>query len=54
MLASKLGNLNADFISNALERASIEPRRRAESLTLEDFLRLAEALKGTGQTKLVD
>ena len=54
LLASKLGNLNADFISNALERASIEPRRRAESLTLEDFLRLAEALKGTGQTKLVD
>jgi 16S rRNA (adenine1518-N6/adenine1519-N6)-dimethyltransferase len=54
LLASKLGNLNADSVSKALQGASIEPRRRAESLTLEDFLRLAEALKGTGQTKLVD
>ena len=46
LLASKLGNLTPDFVSTALEEASIEPRRRPESLTLEEFLRLAEALKG--------
>jgi 16S rRNA (adenine1518-N6/adenine1519-N6)-dimethyltransferase len=46
LLASKFGNLTPDFVSTALEEASIEPRRRPESLTLEEFLRLAEALKG--------
>ena len=54
LLASKLGNLPPDFVSNALKRASIEPRRRPETLTLEEFLRLAEALEGAEQTKLVD
>jgi 16S rRNA (adenine1518-N6/adenine1519-N6)-dimethyltransferase len=54
LLASRFGNLTADFVSSALKGASIEPRRRAESLTLEEFLQLAEALKGAGRTKLVD
>ena len=51
LLASKLGNLTPDFVSKALEEASIEPRRRPESLTLEEFLRLARALKGVGTEK---
>ena len=54
LLASTFGNLTADFVSDALEEASIEPRRRAESLTLEEFLRLAEALKGAGRRKSWD
>jgi 16S rRNA (adenine1518-N6/adenine1519-N6)-dimethyltransferase len=54
LLASKLGNLSPNLVGNALEGASIEPRRRPETLTLEEFLRLAEALKGAGKTKLVD
>ena len=51
LLASKLGNLTSDSVSTALEEASIDPRRRAESLTLEEFLRLAEALTGVGTDK---
>jgi 16S rRNA (adenine1518-N6/adenine1519-N6)-dimethyltransferase len=54
LLASKLGNLTPDLVSSALQGASIEPRRRPETLSLEEFLRLAEALKGAGKTKLVD
>jgi 16S rRNA (adenine1518-N6/adenine1519-N6)-dimethyltransferase len=51
LLASKLGNLSANLVSTALEEASIEPNRRPESLALEEFLRLAEALKGVGTDK---
>jgi 16S rRNA (adenine1518-N6/adenine1519-N6)-dimethyltransferase len=54
LLASKLGNLTADFVSNVLKEASIEANRRAETLTLEEFLRLAKGLEGGGRTKLVD
>ena len=54
LLASKLGNLTPDLVSTALEKASIEPQRRPESLTLAEFLRLAEALKERKGTKLVD
>jgi 16S rRNA (adenine1518-N6/adenine1519-N6)-dimethyltransferase len=46
LLASKLGNLTPDVVSTALEKASIAPQRRPESLTLAEFLRLADALKG--------
>jgi len=46
LLASKLGNLTSDFVSKCLEEAFIEPCRRPESLTLEEFLRLAEVLAG--------
>lgn len=46
LLASKLGNLPPDFVSNVLKEISIEANRRPESLTLEEFLRLADALKG--------
>jgi 16S rRNA (adenine1518-N6/adenine1519-N6)-dimethyltransferase len=46
LLASKLGNLPPDFVSNVLKAISIEADRRPESLTLEEFLRLADALKG--------
>jgi 16S rRNA (adenine1518-N6/adenine1519-N6)-dimethyltransferase len=45
LLASKLGNLTPDFVSNVLRAISIEADRRPESLTLEEFLRLANALK---------
>jgi 16S rRNA (adenine1518-N6/adenine1519-N6)-dimethyltransferase len=45
LLASKLGNLPPDFVSNVLKAISIEADRRPESLTLEEFLRLADALK---------
>jgi len=54
LLASKLGNLTPDCVSKVLQEASIEGSRRAESLTLEDFLRLAKGLEGGGRTKLVD
>ena len=54
LLASKLGNLTPNLVSTALEKASIEPQRRPESLTLAEFLRLAEALKEGKGTKLVD
>ena len=54
LLASKLGNLTPDLVTNILKEASIESSRRAESLTLEDFLRLAKGLEGGGRTKLVD
>ncbi|UCG21645.1 MAG: ribosomal RNA small subunit methyltransferase A [Deltaproteobacteria bacterium] len=54
LLESKLGNLTPDCVSKVLQEASIEGSRRAESLTLEDFLRLAKGLEGGGRTKLVD
>jgi 16S rRNA (adenine1518-N6/adenine1519-N6)-dimethyltransferase len=54
LLASKLGNLTPDCVSKVLKEASIEGSRRAESLSLEDFLRLAKGLEGGGRTKLVD
>jgi 16S rRNA (adenine1518-N6/adenine1519-N6)-dimethyltransferase len=54
LLASKLGNLTADFVSKVLKEASIEANRRPETLTLEEFLRLAKGLEGGGRTKLVD
>jgi 16S rRNA A1518/A1519 N6-dimethyltransferase RsmA/KsgA/DIM1 with predicted DNA glycosylase/AP lyase activity len=37
-----------------LQEASIEANRRPESLTLEEFLRLAKGLGERGRTKLVD
>ena len=46
LLASKLGNLTPNVVSTALEKASIGPQRRPESLTLAEFLRLADALNG--------
>jgi 16S rRNA (adenine1518-N6/adenine1519-N6)-dimethyltransferase len=51
LLASKLGNVTADLVNSALIEASIESRRRPESLTLEEFLRLAQALKRAGTDK---
>lgn len=54
LLASNLGNLTPEFVSSALEEASVEPNRRPESLALEEFLRLAKVLEGEGRTKPVD
>jgi len=54
LLASKLGNLTSDLVNGVLQEASIEGSRRPESLTLEEFLRLAKGLEGGGRTKLVD
>ena len=48
LLASNLSNLTVESVSTALEESSIEPQRRPESLTLEEFLRLAKALEGEG------
>jgi 16S rRNA (adenine1518-N6/adenine1519-N6)-dimethyltransferase len=54
LLASKLGNLTPDLVNGVLQEASIEANRRPESLTLEEFLRLAKGLGERGRTKLVD
>jgi 16S rRNA (adenine1518-N6/adenine1519-N6)-dimethyltransferase len=54
LLASKLGKLTPDLVHAVLQEASIEANRRPETLTLEEFLRLAKALQGGGRTKLVD
>jgi 16S rRNA (adenine1518-N6/adenine1519-N6)-dimethyltransferase len=48
LLASNLSNLTVESVSTALEESSIESHRRPESLTLEEFLRLAKALEGEG------
>ena len=48
LLASNLSNLTPESVSAALEESSIKPHRRPESLTLEEFLRLAKALEGEG------
>lgn len=42
-----LGNCSKDEVSSALEKAGIETNRRAESLTMEEFARLATSLKET-------
>ncbi len=44
LLASGLPDLTQEFLGTALAEAAIEPNRRPESLDLEEFLRLAEAL----------
>jgi 16S rRNA (adenine1518-N6/adenine1519-N6)-dimethyltransferase len=54
LLASKLGNLTPDLVNGVLQEASIEANRRPESLTLEEFLRLAKGLGERVRTKLVD
>jgi 16S rRNA (adenine1518-N6/adenine1519-N6)-dimethyltransferase len=38
----------AGGVAAALEKAGIEPQRRAETLSLEEWLRLANALEGPG------
>jgi len=35
-----------DSVESRMERVGIDPRRRPETLTIEEFIRLAEALKG--------
>lgn len=42
-----LGNCSKDEVSSALEKAGIETNRRAESLTMDEFARLATSLKET-------
>ena len=44
LLAGNLPGLTPESLDIALENADIEPRRRPESLDLEEFLRLADAL----------
>jgi len=44
LLASSLPGLDQDFVVTALAQAEVEINRRPESLALEEFLRLAEAL----------
>jgi 16S rRNA (adenine1518-N6/adenine1519-N6)-dimethyltransferase len=34
-----------EFIESRMERIGIDPRRRPETLTIEEFTKLAEALK---------
>jgi 16S rRNA (adenine1518-N6/adenine1519-N6)-dimethyltransferase len=43
-VASGLG-LSKDLVTGALEGVGIDPRRRAETLSLEEFATLAEALR---------
>jgi 16S rRNA (adenine1518-N6/adenine1519-N6)-dimethyltransferase len=52
LLASSLADLTPDSVSSLLHEAAIEPRLRAESLSLEDFLRLAQALSKESQRGL--
>ena len=42
---TSLGDYDKTTISDALLRAGIEPQRRAESLNMEEFARLADTLK---------
>ena len=42
---TSLGGYDKKTLSDALERADIDPGRRAESLTLEEFARLADSLQ---------
>jgi 16S rRNA (adenine1518-N6/adenine1519-N6)-dimethyltransferase len=44
LLASNLADLTPKFLSSTLDRTAIDPSRRPETLNLEEFLRLAEAL----------
>jgi 16S rRNA (adenine1518-N6/adenine1519-N6)-dimethyltransferase len=34
-----------EFLESRMEKVGIDPRRRPETLTIEEFIRLAEALK---------
>ncbi len=43
-LKGALISLSSEEILAALERCNIDPRRRAESLEIDDFLRLTSAL----------
>jgi 16S rRNA (adenine1518-N6/adenine1519-N6)-dimethyltransferase len=45
LLASNLPRVESRLLDAALEEADIEPRRRPESLGLQEFLRLAKALE---------
>ncbi len=51
LLASNLPDLTPEFLSSSLDRAAIEPSRRPETLSLEDFLRLADTLKGVSSER---
>jgi 16S rRNA (adenine1518-N6/adenine1519-N6)-dimethyltransferase len=42
---SSLGGYDKKSLSEALESAGIDPGRRAETLTLEEFARLADRLQ---------
>ena len=42
---TSLGGYDKSLLSEALERAGIDPARRAESLTLEEFARLSDSLQ---------
>ncbi len=42
------GGMNKDFARNALEAAGIDPARRAETLTIEEFGRLANEVTNEG------
>ena len=44
LLASNLPHLTSEILGTALAEVAIEPNRRPESLSLEEFLRLAGAL----------
>jgi 16S rRNA (adenine1518-N6/adenine1519-N6)-dimethyltransferase len=54
LLASKFASLTPDLLNGALQEVSIDGSRRPESLTVEEFLRLAKGLEGVAWTKLVD
>jgi 16S rRNA (adenine1518-N6/adenine1519-N6)-dimethyltransferase len=40
-----MGGYEKETISEALAAAGIDPQRRAESLSMEEFARLSDALK---------
>jgi 16S rRNA (adenine1518-N6/adenine1519-N6)-dimethyltransferase len=44
----KTGGFSSEEIMTALERAAIDPGRRAETLSLDEFSRLAELLPEEG------
>ena len=54
LLASKFASLTPDLLNCILQEVSIEGSRRPESLTVEEFLRLAKGLEVVVRTKLVD
>ena len=54
LLASKFASLTPDLLNCVLQGVTIEGSRRPESLTVEEFLRLAKGLEVAVRTKLVD
>jgi len=50
-LKGALPSCKGDAISEALNRCGIDPRRRAETIDIDEFIRLASELNGMGNVK---